>query len=94
MGELIIKKITIDIDDDWTGVDDISYVYNPANEENFHWFSADDKYLYTASPEPEIIQTSHEFCKSHAGKVYTLSQINNFNTNFNTNLIQINELVM
>lgn len=35
-----------------------------------------DFYEYTASPEPEIIDTSHEFCRKKAGFVYHISEIN------------------
>lgn len=37
-------------------------------------------FKYTAYPEPETIPTSHDFCKSHAGKIYHISEIKKFPT--------------
>jgi len=38
-------------------------------------------FKYTAHPDPETIQTSHEFCRQHAGKVYHISEIRSFQKN-------------
>lgn len=76
-----IKELKID-ETGRSGVEAISFVSEPAIEENFEFFG---KYIiptilpffkFTASPEPEIIPTSHNFCKEHAGKVYHESEIN------------------
>lgn len=34
-----------------------------------------DFYHYTAQPEPEIIETSHDFCRHKAGNIYHISEI-------------------
>jgi hypothetical protein len=45
-----------------------------------------DFYKYTAEPEPETIDTSHDFCKKHAGKVYHISEIRQWGSlNFKEN---------
>lgn len=77
----VIKELKIN-DDPETGIHAISFVDYPAIEENFDYF-ADEKPQYwkwTAAPDTEIIETSHEFCKRHAyttkDKIYTKEEIN------------------
>lgn len=81
---MIIKECII-FDDDETGVSAISFVNQPATEELFIAMGKEDiqeielanseYYKYTAEPNEEIIETSHEFCKLRAGKVFHISEI-------------------
>jgi len=69
-----IKELKIN-PDDRTGVELISFVESPAIQENFEFFKYDipavlPYFKFTCSPEPEVIATSHPFCKEHAGRVY------------------------
>jgi hypothetical protein len=79
-----IKELTIN-DSDRTGVECISFVENPAIEEQFEFFKYDipailPYFKFTAYPDPEVIATSHPFCKEHAGRVYHTSEINEWST--------------
>lgn len=72
-------------DDDETGVSAISFVNEPAVSEYFISMDKDqleeieladsEYYMYTADPLPELIETSHEFCKLRAGKIFHISEI-------------------
>ncbi len=42
---------------------------------NGYILNLDEFWKYTADPDPEIIDTSHEFCKVKAGKVHHISEI-------------------
>ena len=84
---MIIKELQLNNDTD--GVLAVSLVPNPAIEENFLFFSKEIKefgriskgnagtvkYKYTAYPEPEVIETSHPFCKEHAGRTFTEEEV-------------------
>src|ERR1035438_637936 len=64
------------------GVYAVSLVKNPAIELGWEMFSDKVPYfIYTASPEPDVIDDSHKFCKEHHGHVYHISEINNFRRN-------------
>lgn len=91
MKTYIIKELTFDENDEKNGIQAVSLVDEPAIEENFIYFNKDvkidfrttaagvplrDFYAYTAQPEPEIIDNSHDFCRKHAGRVYHISEIN------------------
>lgn len=89
---MIIKELIIDDNDERSGIRAVSLVDEPAIEENFLFFNKDvkielarttpggvpirDFFEYTAQPEPETIETSHDFCIEHAAKVYHISEIN------------------
>lgn len=85
---MIIKECIIN-DEDETGVSAISFVNDPANEEFFTALNKEDLldielkksdfYMYTAYPLPDIIETSHEFCKKRAGKIFHISEIKAWN---------------
>lgn len=76
-----IKELKIN-DDPEIGVHAISFVDFPAIEENFEYFADQlpQYWKWTAAPDTEIIETSHEFCKKHAytskDRVYTTKEIN------------------
>jgi hypothetical protein len=82
---MTIRECVILEDDNETGVMAISYVQEPAFEDNFLFMDKDkveemelagsEYYMYTAEPLPEIIETSHDFCKSRAGKIFHISEI-------------------
>lgn len=71
-----IRELKVN-EDDPTGVQAISFVDRPAIETDFEYFAAQllPYFKYTAYPEPEVIATSHDFCKDHAGKIYHESEI-------------------
>lgn len=82
----VIKELVITDLNDETGVQAVSFVDMPAIEENFLYFKdlnmrvvdgvdLDQFWKYTAEPEPELIETSHEFCKRKAGGVFHISEI-------------------
>ena len=50
------------------------YLFEYFNKQEF----ASDYFKYTAYPDREIMDTSHPFCKEHAGKVYHISDINSW----------------
>jgi len=73
----ILREITINENDE-TGIQSISFVDRPAIETDFEYFAAGKLlpfFKYTAYPLPEIISTSHNFCRNHAGMVYHESEI-------------------
>jgi hypothetical protein len=74
-----IKECIILEDDELTGVEAVSYVYQPAFEEYFVALNresfASEYFQFTADPEPELIETSHEFCKARAGGIFHINQI-------------------
>lgn len=77
-----IKELKINEENDGTGVELISFVDSPATEIEFEAFGKYTIpqvlpfYKFTCAPEPEIIETSHPFCRRNAGKVYHESEIN------------------
>ena len=76
----VIKEMTIDWDDA-SGVQAISFVDQPAIETPFEYFADKSEFFeYTAAPDPEVIETSHRFCREHAGKIYHISQIHSWPT--------------
>lgn len=77
---LKVKELKIN-PDDRTGIELISFVEKPAIEENFEFFKYEIPdvlpfFKFTCAPEPEVIPTSHPFCREHAGRVYHQSEIN------------------
>lgn len=93
MKPYIIKELIIDEDNEESGISAISLVDDPAIEENFLYFSKEKEinlikteagvpvrefFEYTSAPEPEIIENSHQFCREKAGRVYHISEINNW----------------
>lgn len=75
-----IRECIILDDVDELGAETISYVYEPAFEEYFialkkEKLAEGDYFQYTAYPEPEIIDTSHDFCKERAGKIFSIDEI-------------------
>jgi len=87
----IIKELVLNEDREESGIHAVSLVTDPAIMENFVYFNKDvkidlaqtdagvpvrDFYEYTAQPEPEIIENSHQFCREKAGNVYHISEIN------------------
>jgi hypothetical protein len=89
---LQIRELKINEDDE-TGVSAISFVDDPAIETNFEYFNkqefaANEYFKYTAAPEPEILETSHPFCKEHAGKTYHISEINSWTNPGNTGWVE------
>lgn len=72
-----IKELKIDENDDITGTHAVSFVDSPAIERRFEYFKNDyhEFFKFTAAPDPEVIETSHKFCREHAGKVYHISEI-------------------
>jgi hypothetical protein len=84
-----IKECVIYDDDPELGAETLSYVYEPAFEEYFvamdrQNLALSEYFQYTAYPEPETIDTSHEFCKEHAGKIYHINEIKNWSNLVNT----------
>ena len=75
----IVKELKMS-EEEYSGIQSISFVPDPAIEANFEYFASNKLpfFKYTAEPQPETIDTSHEFCKNHAGKIYHISEINNF----------------
>lgn len=60
------------------GIQAISVVDDPAINVNFEYFAKGQLlpfFKYTAYPDPEIIPTSHKFCRSHAGQVFHIDEI-------------------
>lgn len=91
MKKFVIKELILDEDDDMSGIQAISVVDDPAIKEDFVFFNNQvkidlrttpvgvplrDFYTYTSAPEPEIIDTSHDFCRHKAGHTYHISEIN------------------
>jgi hypothetical protein len=88
---MIIKELILEEDNEMSGVHAISLVDQPAILSNFIYFKDEmfrtvsvgggyiidlnDFWKYTADPEPEIIDTSHVFCKHKAGGVFHISEI-------------------
>lgn len=72
-----IKELKIEEEGE-SGVSAISFVDQPAIQTDFQYF-AKGKLLpyfkFTAYPLQEVIATSHDFCKQHAGNVYHTSEI-------------------
>lgn len=63
-----------------------SVVSVPAIEKLWeHFANEEDVYEYILKPDHQgeslLIETSHDFCKNHAGKRFSLSQIRNFEAN-------------
>lgn len=77
---MIIKQLVVNEED---GIQAISLVPDPAIEANFYHFGRlksrtpdmNAKWKFTAFPDDEVVDTSHEFCKKHAGKVFTTQEI-------------------
>ena len=76
-----IKELTMDEDNPEQGIHAISIVDDPAIQVPFTYFSQGllPFWKFTAYPDDEIIETSHEFCKAHAftspDRVYHTNEI-------------------
>ena len=75
----IVKELKMS-EDEYSGIQSISFVPDPAIEANFEYFASNKLpfFKYTADPEPELIPTSHQFCRKHAGHIFHISEINSF----------------
>lgn len=77
---MIIKELIVNEED---GIQAISLVPDPAIEANFYHFGrlktrtpdANARWKFTAYPDDEVVDTSHEFCKKHAGKTFTTQEV-------------------
>lgn len=84
---MIIKELKIN--SEYDGVVAISLVSDPAIEENFRFFNKEIKmgrgsrktggevyYQYTTvGSEPQLVDDSHPFCREHAGRIFTETEI-------------------
>lgn len=76
-----IKELLIDEDNPEHGIHAISIVDNPAIEVPFQYFAKGllPFWKWTAYPDDEVIETSHEFCKNHAyindSRVYHTTEV-------------------
>jgi len=81
----IIKELKINDSPD-TGVQAVSFVDLPAIEEQFELFAKEKTqyWKWTSSPDQEIIDTSHKFCKMHAytskDRIYTTEQVKSWSS--------------
>ena len=76
-----VKELKIDEENPALGIHAISFVERPAIQTEFEYFAKDEPlpfFKYTADPEPEVIATSHPFCRKHAGHIFHVSEINSF----------------
>jgi hypothetical protein len=93
----IIKEMKLDDNEDLGGKA-VSFVSHPAINTPFIHLGENllPFFKYTADPEPELLDdgSSHQFCKENAGKVFHVSEINNwgrFSNNEKTSLKFIEE---